>query len=428
MCSLLAGLRLGLIILQSLGGMQPPASSGGFAGLVVATTGDQRKFPRRASVRVQTPIERWEPIRAGRMTAWGIRLQNNGATPIAINSMSFTGEQSRVGSSGVSQTVTFDYQISPSPITDLSSGTYIALGRLDFTSPVTSPANVNVNGNDGANQSPPYPSARWGYRSHQALKSCFDGPIWMEPVTTRTWQLTICLFPTPPCRSRARGRWFFSSLVGWSFSGSGVVMLDRKVANAAGFTLVELLATVALSESWQRLSPGDCAKSFSAKSAGGMHWESPQIGSRNADYINERRRPVAHDRIGAIQQPAVVSAAGSLRGARMKKGADRPSRKAASSFFSARLTGHLRAGCHLRAQCSQRESRQAAIEQPSKKIWLITSTDSYSVNYSGLQRVNFSHNGKPTSCISTGTRNSLTKIHSRTSHPTRSTPNRRGEV
>jgi prepilin-type processing-associated H-X9-DG protein/prepilin-type N-terminal cleavage/methylation domain-containing protein len=32
------------------------------------------------------------------------------------------------------------------------------------------------------------------------------------------------------------------------------------------------------------------------------------------------------------------------------------------------------------------------IIKPSKKIWLVTSTDSYSVNSSGLQRINFPHN------------------------------------
>jgi prepilin-type N-terminal cleavage/methylation domain-containing protein/prepilin-type processing-associated H-X9-DG protein len=32
--------------------------------------------------------------------------------------------------------------------------------------------------------------------------------------------------------------------------------------------------------------------------------------------------------------------------------------------------------------------------KPAAKIWLITSTDSYSVNGSGLQRVNFPHNGR----------------------------------
>lgn len=34
------------------------------------------------------------------------------------------------------------------------------------------------------------------------------------------------------------------------------------------------------------------------------------------------------------------------------------------------------------------------IIKPSAKIWLITSTDSYSVNTSGLQRMNFPHNGR----------------------------------
>jgi len=33
-----------------------------------------------------------------------------------------------------------------------------------------------------------------------------------------------------------------------------------------------------------------------------------------------------------------------------------------------------------------------SISQPSKKIWLVTSTESYSVNSSGLQRINFPHN------------------------------------
>jgi len=34
------------------------------------------------------------------------------------------------------------------------------------------------------------------------------------------------------------------------------------------------------------------------------------------------------------------------------------------------------------------------IAKPSAKIWLITSTDSYSVNGSGLQRINFPHNNR----------------------------------
>lgn len=38
--------------------------------------------------------------------------------------------------------------------------------------------------------------------------------------------------------------------------------------------------------------------------------------------------------------------------------------------------------------------RLAQIVKPSAKIWLITSTDSYSVNGSGLQRVNFPHNSR----------------------------------
>jgi len=34
------------------------------------------------------------------------------------------------------------------------------------------------------------------------------------------------------------------------------------------------------------------------------------------------------------------------------------------------------------------------VVKPTAKIWLITSTDSYSVNVSGLQRINFPHNGR----------------------------------
>lgn len=36
--------------------------------------------------------------------------------------------------------------------------------------------------------------------------------------------------------------------------------------------------------------------------------------------------------------------------------------------------------------------RLSAIARPSSKIWLVTSTDSYSVNSGGLQRINFPHN------------------------------------
>jgi len=84
---------------------------------------------------------------------WGARLQNTGSTAMTINTISFTGEQWRTGQTlNAAQSVTFGYQVSTSPITSISTGTYSSVGGLTFTSPVTSPIDTNLNGNLSANR------------------------------------------------------------------------------------------------------------------------------------------------------------------------------------------------------------------------------------------------------------------------------------
>ncbi|CAN5655459.1 hypothetical protein BH09VER1_BH09VER1_55730 [soil metagenome] len=128
-----------------------PAATGGFAGLIVATTGANGNF--LGSFGASSAADRALGANPGGASkAWGVRLQNTGTTTITINTISFTGEEWRTGGTASAQTVTFAYQISAVPITNLTGGTYTALSGLNFTGSVTSPVDTNLNGNLSANQ------------------------------------------------------------------------------------------------------------------------------------------------------------------------------------------------------------------------------------------------------------------------------------
>jgi hypothetical protein len=87
--------------------------------------------------------------------AWGVAFQNTSASPLAINSIAFTGEQWRNGGNTTQQSLTFSYQVSSSPITNLtptSNVGWTSVSGLTFTGPVATGTAAALNGNLGVNQ------------------------------------------------------------------------------------------------------------------------------------------------------------------------------------------------------------------------------------------------------------------------------------
>ncbi|OAQ41861.1 hypothetical protein A5893_01720 [Pedobacter psychrophilus] len=66
---------------------------------------------------------------------YGQRLKNATGAQINSLSVSYTGEQWRQVDGSTAQTLSFSYQVSSSPITNLITGTWINVSSLNFTSP-----------------------------------------------------------------------------------------------------------------------------------------------------------------------------------------------------------------------------------------------------------------------------------------------------
>ena len=90
-------------------------------------------------------------VNANSVTTYaGLRLQNNGATPITSLRVQFAGEQWRDGN-GSGELLSFAYQIGAT-VTSLTTGTYTAVPALTFTPPNTGPGSTNWNGDLAANR------------------------------------------------------------------------------------------------------------------------------------------------------------------------------------------------------------------------------------------------------------------------------------
>jgi len=86
----------------------------------------------------------------GVTSSFGIRLANNGATPITSVRIQFAGEQWRDGN-GNAETMTLDYQVAAS-VSSLSTGTWTALPAFTFTSPNGGPGSAAWDGDAAANR------------------------------------------------------------------------------------------------------------------------------------------------------------------------------------------------------------------------------------------------------------------------------------
>ncbi|MGB6219915.1 Ig-like domain-containing protein, partial [Haloferula sp.] len=83
---------------------------------------------------------------------FGVLFQNTSASPVEIDSISYTGEQWRYSGTTAAQTLTFGFTTDSLPITDLVNGTWQSVTDLNFTSPVISGTTGPLDGNDPANQ------------------------------------------------------------------------------------------------------------------------------------------------------------------------------------------------------------------------------------------------------------------------------------
>lgn len=90
--------------------------------------------------------------------AYGVVLKNDAATPVTIDSVSYTGEQWRNGGNTTAQNLEFTYSVSTALVA-LDPGTqtggtanWTAVSALNFTTPTTGATAVALDGNAGANR------------------------------------------------------------------------------------------------------------------------------------------------------------------------------------------------------------------------------------------------------------------------------------
>ncbi len=81
----------------------------------------------------------------------GLLLNNDTPDPISQLYVAYTGEQWRNSGGGV-QTLAFSYQVSASPITNLTAGVWTDVTSLNFSAPITGGIASALNGNLAANQ------------------------------------------------------------------------------------------------------------------------------------------------------------------------------------------------------------------------------------------------------------------------------------
>lgn len=84
--------------------------------------------------------------------AYGVRFSNDTDAAQSGFVISYTGEQWRSGSTVAPHALAFSYQISNRPFTNAHSGTWTAVGALDFSSPNLAGSQTALNGNAATNR------------------------------------------------------------------------------------------------------------------------------------------------------------------------------------------------------------------------------------------------------------------------------------
>ncbi|MFM2083091.1 MAG: hypothetical protein RL380_1782 [Verrucomicrobiota bacterium] len=84
---------------------------------------------------------------------FGVRFTNNGANPVTNVSVSYTGEEWRIGTVNSNQQFTFAYQISSAALTNALTGSWTNVAALNFVSPNLTAASTGAqDGNQASNR------------------------------------------------------------------------------------------------------------------------------------------------------------------------------------------------------------------------------------------------------------------------------------
>jgi autotransporter-associated beta strand protein len=165
--------------------------------------------------------------------AWGVSFQNTSGGNITFSNFSYVGEQWRNGGNTSTQSLTFWYQISSSPITSLtptSNTGWTAVSALDFTSPIATATAAALDGNAGANRNSLSNSLNLSLASGQYIMfrwldidhSGNDHGLAIDDVSIS--------FSVPSVVSRGAGTVFTSS----SFGGAAFTAADTAAFDGTG--------------------------------------------------------------------------------------------------------------------------------------------------------------------------------------------------
>lgn len=84
--------------------------------------------------------------------AFGLRLVNNTAITQSNIAVSYVGEQWRNGNNNAQQTLTFSYQVSTTPLTNVSGTGWVSFPSLDFVTPTVGTTPTALDGNVSTNR------------------------------------------------------------------------------------------------------------------------------------------------------------------------------------------------------------------------------------------------------------------------------------
>jgi prepilin-type N-terminal cleavage/methylation domain-containing protein/prepilin-type processing-associated H-X9-DG protein len=165
--------------------------------------------------------------------------------------------------------------------------------------------------------------------------------------------------------------------------------------HARGFTLVELLVVIAIVAVLAALSVAGFSKAISrghqAKCASNLR----QLGVATQSYAadNDGRLPMTYGTKQDYRSPPWYQPLVAYVGTQMKAGSVLAVQESGRRVFQCpayRTPPAPARDVTYAPSILSADRRISQVVKPSSKIWLITSTDSYSVN--GLMRVNFPHN------------------------------------
>jgi len=168
-----------------------------------------------------------------------------------------------------------------------------------------------------------------------------------------------------------------------------------KKRNPAGFTLMELLAAVAIVGVLVAVTIGGASKLLSKGSEAKCTGNLRQLGIITQIYHADNSGALPMTGSAPFNNPPWYQPLVPYADAQMKAGSQLAIAGAGIRLFQCpayrpppvRDVTYAPNVLHANLRFGQ-------VVKPSSKIWLITSTDSYSVNGSGLQRINFVHNGR----------------------------------